>query len=44
MIPHLLRYQEIGVNYYSLTLDALHLRHPRLLQHQGSFLCFLSRR
>jgi hypothetical protein len=32
MIPHLLRSQGIGVNYYSLTLDALHLQHPRLLQ------------
>jgi hypothetical protein len=32
MIPHLLRCQEIGVDYYSLTFDALHLRHPRLLQ------------
>jgi hypothetical protein len=27
--------QGIGVNDYSLTLDALHLRHPRLLQRQG---------
>jgi len=32
MIPHLLRCQGFGVNYYSLTLDALHLQHPRLLQ------------
>jgi hypothetical protein len=34
-IPHLLCCQGIGVNYYSLTLDALHLRHPQLLQRQG---------
>jgi hypothetical protein len=33
MIQHLLRCQGIGVNDYSLTLDALHLQHPRLLQH-----------
>jgi len=32
MIPHLLRCQGFGVNYYSLTIDALHLQHPRLLQ------------
>jgi len=32
MILHLLRCQGIGVNDYSLTLDALHLQHPRLLQ------------
>jgi hypothetical protein len=32
MIQHLLRSQGIGVNDYSLTLDALHLLHPRLLQ------------
>jgi hypothetical protein len=32
MIQHLLRCQGIGVNDYSLTLDALHLQHPRLLQ------------
>jgi hypothetical protein len=31
-IPHLPRYQGFGVKYYSLTLDALDLRHPRLLQ------------
>jgi hypothetical protein len=39
-IPHLpasagsddLRYQGFGVKYYSLTLDALDLRHLRLLQ------------
>ena len=28
-----LRSQGFGVNYYSLTLDALDLQHPRLLQH-----------
>jgi hypothetical protein len=27
--------QGLGVNDYSLTLDALHLQHPRLLQRQG---------
>jgi hypothetical protein len=32
MIQHLLRSQGIGVNDYSLTLDALPLLHPRLLQ------------
>jgi hypothetical protein len=32
MIQHLLRCQGIGVKDYSLTLDALHLQHPRLLQ------------
>jgi hypothetical protein len=32
MIQHLLRCQGIGVNDYSLTPDALHLQHPRLLQ------------
>jgi hypothetical protein len=31
MIQHLLRSQGLGVNDYSLTLDALHLQHPRLL-------------
>ena len=35
MIQHLLRCQGIGVNDYSLTLDALHLQHLRLLQRQG---------
>jgi hypothetical protein len=35
IIQHLLRCQGIGVNDYSLTLDALHLQHPRLLQRQG---------
>jgi hypothetical protein len=30
MIQHLLRCQGIGVNDYSLTLDALHLQHPRV--------------
>jgi hypothetical protein len=34
-IPHLLCCQEIGVNDYSLTRDALHLQPPRLLQRQG---------
>jgi len=34
MIPHLRRCQGFGVAYYSLTLDALDLRHPRLLQCQ----------
>jgi hypothetical protein len=33
MTPHLLRYQGFAVAYYSFTLDALDLRHPRLLQH-----------
>jgi hypothetical protein len=28
-----LRCQGFGVKYYSLTLDALDLQHPRLLQH-----------
>jgi hypothetical protein len=28
--------QGIGVNDYSLILDALHLQHPRLLQRQGT--------
>jgi hypothetical protein len=37
-IPHLLRYQGFGVKYYSLALDALDLRHPRLLQHKGQYL------
>jgi hypothetical protein len=32
MIQHLLRCQGFGVNDYSLTHGALHLRHPRLLQ------------
>jgi hypothetical protein len=32
MIQHLLRSQGIGVNDYSLTLDALRLLHPRLLE------------
>jgi hypothetical protein len=35
MIQHLLRSQGIGVNDYSLALDALHLLRPRLLQRQG---------
>jgi len=34
MIPHLLCCQGIGIVHYCLTLDALHLRHPRLLQHR----------
>jgi hypothetical protein len=33
IIPHLLRCQWFGVVHYSLAIDALHLRHPRLLQH-----------
>jgi len=32
MMPHLLRCQGFGVDYYSLNLDALDLQHPRLLQ------------
>jgi len=32
MIPHLLRCQGLGVNDYSLTLDAWHPQHPQLLQ------------
>jgi len=35
MIPHLLCCQGIGIVDYCLTLDALHLRHPRLLQRWG---------
>ncbi len=31
-IPHLSRCQGFAVKYYSFTLDALDLRHPRLLQ------------
>jgi len=30
IIPHLQRCQGLGVVYYSLTLDALYLGHPRL--------------
>ena len=30
MIPHLLCCQGFGVDDYSQTLDALHLRHPQL--------------
>jgi hypothetical protein len=32
MAPHLQRCQGLAVNYYSYTLDALDLQHPRLLQ------------
>jgi len=32
MAPHLQRCQGLAVNYYSCTLDALDLQHPRLLQ------------
>ena len=32
MMRHLPRCQEFGIAYYSLTLNALHLLHPRLLQ------------
>jgi hypothetical protein len=32
MMPHLLRCQGFGVDYYSLNLDALDLQDPRLLQ------------
>ena len=31
MAPHLQRYQGLAVNYYSCTLYALDLQHPRLL-------------
>ncbi len=31
-MPHLLRCQGFAVKYYSFTLDALVLQHPRLLQ------------
>jgi len=30
MIPRLLCWKGFAVNYYSFTLSALHLRHPRL--------------
>jgi len=30
MTPHLLRYQELAVDAYGFTLDALNLGHPRL--------------
>jgi hypothetical protein len=33
MTPHLQRCQGFAVAYYGFTLDALDLRHPRLLQH-----------
>ena len=32
MAPHLQRWQGVAVNYYSSTLDALDLQHPRLLK------------
>ena len=35
MMLHLLCCQGFAVGYYSFTLDALDLQHPRLLQHQG---------
>jgi len=34
-IPHLLRCQGFAAGYYSVTLGALDLRHPRFLQHWG---------
>ena len=36
MAPHLHRCQGLAVNYYSCTLSASDMQHPRLLQHQGS--------
>jgi hypothetical protein len=30
MMPHLLRYQGLAVDYYGFTLDALKLEHPQL--------------
>ena len=35
MMPHLLRCQGFAVGYYSFTLGALDLQHPRLLHHWG---------
>ena len=44
MIPHLLRCQGFGVDYYSLTLSALNLEHPQLLQRWGKLILELSMR
>jgi len=36
IIPHLRRYRGFAVVYYSVTLDALYLGHPRLSLNRGS--------